>query len=145
MNTKKEEKRVREFLQGMDWMFGTQNYDKSIIFEKENKPDDSPGLETTAQITQTPEYMIICVRIYPCFWKHSLEKQRKILLHELCHTFTVHPYQAALKLLDGQLVTKEQLNDITERETTEFENILDALLKGRLRYAKEAYANYLKK
>lgn len=131
-------KRILAFLDDIDWMFQLNNWDKSVIL----KERDEDG--KAAEILTDESYQHVTVSVYPCFFEHKLEEQRKFLLHELIHTILAKQKLQAYHLLDGRLVTKDALNEANERATSQLENILDRLLTGRLSYAKKAYEKYLK-
>lgn len=132
--------RIQNFLNAIDWLFQVNNFEKEIIF----KEKDDPDREIAAQILFREDYQDITVYIYPCFLKEPKDKQRKILLHELCHSITIPTKTALYDFIDGKFVTPERIRELNEQETSKIENILDGLLRGRLRYAKAAYENYLK-
>jgi hypothetical protein len=67
-----------------------------------------------------------------------------MLLHELIHTITLPQKHLATKLLDGKLVTPDEIDRENEKETSKFENILDALLRNKKHYAKTAYDKFIK-
>lgn len=132
-------KRVNDFFTDMEWMFDYQNWDRSVVFKEK---DDN---ELAAQVRQEDEYRRITVDIYPCFFTHSPKEQREFLLHEFCHSFSHKLYCASIDLLDGKLHTKEQLRKLNEEATSRVVQIIDALLRGKLRYAKRGYERYLAK
>lgn len=135
--SKKQKKQILEFLEAMDWMFDLSNFDKTILF-----PEEDEG-EKAAKFLLREDYQDVNITIYPRFFEEKKESQRKILLHELCHAITQESRTAMVNLSDGVLVTTSRISDINERETSRIENLLDALLQGRLKYARDAYAKYL--
>lgn len=137
--TKKESKRVQDFLESIDWFFALNNFDREIVI----KEQDTDNI--AAEFSFREEYQSVTVKIYPCFWTHSLADQRKMLLHELCHSITLPSKAVAYGLLDGKLTTFDRIKDINEEATSKIENMLDSLLRGRKTYAKKAYKDYLKK
>jgi len=136
-------KPIEELLEGLQWLFGIQNYDRSIVLK--DKDEEREDEYCYAEIYFGEKYQEIELTIYPHFFKKTIEEQRKIILHELCHSITIPNKDAGYKLLDGVLVTKRELDFINERETSQVENILDGLLRGRLKYALKAYQEYGKK
>ena len=137
-NLSKNEKRIQEFLEKMDWLFCTNNHDRIIIWKEKDKDD------VAAQITYNEEYQSIDIDIYPCFFTQNLETQRKTLLHELIHSITLPSKIALQDFLDGKFITPQEIRKINETETSKIENIMDGLLRGRLKYAVKAYKEYLK-
>lgn len=139
MKKEKARKRIRVFLEGMDWLFQIQNLTKRILWEKE----DEEG--KCAEVIYREDYQSIDIKIYPCFFEEDLVGQRKILLHELCHTITIPMNRLTLDFMRGKAVTEETVRVAHERSTSQVENILDGLLQNRLCYAKRTYNNFLKK
>lgn len=135
----KKTKRIEEFLNSIDWLFDLNNFDRSIKLEKTDPPDGA-----LAMVVYVEEYREISIKIYPHFFDYSLATQRKCLLHELCHALTLPSKTAMHDLLDGKLITPEQIRRINETETSKLENILNGLLSGRIQYASRAYKKYLK-
>lgn len=139
-------RRIEAFLNGIDWLFQVNQYDKKLSFpdrDKEEK-EDMEG-EVLAEVVVDEKYQVLVITIYPCFLKSSLAEQRRVLLHELCHTITNAPKACAIDLLNGKLVVEDKICDANEMATSKIENILDGLLRGKLLYAKEAYADYINK
>lgn len=134
-----EAKRLIDLLEGLQWMFGVQNYERSITY-KESDADNY-----LATVKQEEDYQRISIEIYPAFWKESREDQRKTILHEFIHTW-LHPlHYEACKMLEGKFSNKEMVRFAVERGTSSVENVVDSLLRGKLRYATKAYDKYLKK
>lgn len=131
-------KRITKFLNNIDWMFEINNHEKDVVFEKE---DLEPN--RYAEIEFEEKYHRMTVYIYPEFFKQDLQNQRKTLLHELCHTLTLPSKLIACELVDGKMHTKDHISHANEVLTSKLEHILDALLQGRLKYAREAYKDYL--
>jgi len=134
-------KRITNFLDGIEWLFQIQNFERKVILKDNDCGED--GEHTCAEIYFGERYQTIEISIYPCFFKEKLEDQRKILLHELIHTITLPLKTATYGLLDGKFITKDEVDKLNEIETSKIENILDALLKGTKHYAKDAYSKYL--
>lgn len=131
--------KIEQFIEGMQWLFGVQNYDRTLKIKDKDEED------TAAEIIFNEKYQRIKIAIYPCFWEHTLKEQRKLLLHELCHTITLPMHHLAVEFLRGeQASTETHFIDTMERSTCQIENILDGLLQNRLKYAKKAYADYIK-
>lgn len=73
-----------------------------------------------------------------------MEEQRKMILHELCHTITLPSKILFYDFIDGnRTATKDQSLFLNERETSQIENIIDGLLQGKFKYATKAYAKYI--
>jgi hypothetical protein len=142
MSLKQNKKKIMELLEQLDWMFGTQNFDRSVVFEEDEEYYN--GDPVSCKMTCDESYQVIKLHIYPNFFEHELPKQRRILLHEFVHTTTIPLYRTACNLHDGQLCTPEQIRQEHERATSRIDNILDRLLSGGMTYAKKAYKEYLK-
>ena len=132
-------KKIIDLVNGLQWLFNVNGFEREIIFEKENEKGKG------AEIIYEENYQRLTIKIYPLFFEESLDFQRKIILHELCHCLTMPQKLLSCDLNDGLLVTINQIKTENERATSRIENILDGLLQGRLKYAKEAYEKYLEK
>lgn len=132
-------KRIEDFLEDIQWLFQIQNFDRKLTLLKE---DDG---EKKAEIIYDEEYQTIKISLYPLFFKEKLEAQRKTLLHELCHTITLPQKILFYEFIDGtKTATKDQSLFLNERETSQIENIIDGLLRGKFAYAKKAYSDFIK-
>lgn len=138
--TKKDENRVLAILEQLDWMFGTQNYERILVFRKEAEKDND---NCAAQITRFEDYYRLKIEIFPCFWEETLEDQRMMLLHEFCHTLIGPMVDLVDSARKGILITEEQTRHLNERTTSQMTSILDALLRGRKTFMKNAYKAYL--
>ncbi|MFA6295517.1 MAG: hypothetical protein WC666_03805 [Candidatus Paceibacterota bacterium] len=136
MANKKEQERIEKLLNNLGFMFNVHNFEKEIIHEQV----DNGSL---ADISYEENYQRLTLRVYPCFFKQTIDEQRKTILHELCHTITLPLRTSFHEFLDGKATTKEQIKFLNERETSILENLFDLLLKGELNYAKEAYKEYV--
>jgi hypothetical protein len=140
MATKKKKEKIQNFINGIQWMFQIQNFSKTIVYKEADDQDE----EKLAEIYFNEPYQRIEITIYPMFFTVSEMEQRKIIIHELCHTLTLPLKSLFYFFIDGtQTTTKPQINDLVERTNCQIENIIDALLQGKMKYAKEAYKNYL--
>lgn len=136
------EQRVKQFLYEIDWMFQLNNFDKTVTIKEHDAEED--GCNKVAKIYYESKYQRVEVEIYPIFKTYSIDKQRKVLLHELCHVIAAESKRAMMGLLSGELTPENKVTEINETEVSKIENILDMLFRGKLQYAKQAYANYLK-
>lgn len=136
--TKKEEARIQKFLKDMQWMFGLQNYDRSIVFEKVDHE------RFAAKVEIQEDYQRIQIYIYPSFFVKNLKTQREYLLHEFCHYLTDAIHTVAWKLSCGKFETDENRKDANEKSTSMIANILDKLLTDNMTFAKKAYKEYEK-
>lgn len=130
--------RIITFFNDVDWAFGINGYEKELCFPEEDKD------QIAAEINYREKYQDVTIYIYPRFFKQSLDKQRKTLLHELCHSITLPSKSAIYDTLDGKLITPDRASQIDETAASKIENLLHALLIGKLKYFKDAYKNYLK-
>lgn len=140
MTSKQHMKRIRDFFDGLGFLFHLNNFDRTLKLMKE---DDPRGFAAT--INYEEDYQRYVVSIYPSFLRHTLDEQRKMLLHELCHSITIPAKSAMNKMLDGQLITSLQAKEINEKATSQIENIFDMLLHGDPGYAFRTYEAYLGK
>jgi hypothetical protein len=139
---KEERRRLLALMEALDWMFSITNFDRTLHYMHE-ADDSSP--DCIAEVSVTREYQRITISIYPKFWELDAEKQRKALLHEYCHSETEPLQHQAEALRKGHLVTEKQVSEAVEEVTSRMENHLDALLRGRKKFMRDAYAAYLKK
>lgn len=135
--TKKEEKKILDFLQQMQWMFGLQNYDRNIEFVKEAHKDRAASIEIDE------EYQRIKIKTYPQFFEHTKKDQRVFLLHEFCHYLTDSISEVAYQLHIGNFETDKNRKDACEKSTSQIVNILDKFLTDKLSFAKKEYKKYL--
>lgn len=143
IDMKKIPKRISNLLIDLQQVFGVQNYDRTYTLEKKNKEHASGG-DLAASITIDDEYQRLHIRIYPCFFDNSFENQRQYILHEFCHLLTDDIYDVSFKLLTGVHHTREQTRTANEKSVSKTMNIIEALLLGKMSYAREAYKAYLK-
>jgi hypothetical protein len=131
--------RVKKLLTEFDWLFGTQNYERKIILKKE----DSDGV--SMEFTFDDKYQWIDLTIYPTFFRHTLEQQRKQILHEFCHSITLPSKTALYEFLEGRFITPQRIKEINEKETSQMENLFNGLLNLNYKFARKAYKDYFKK
>lgn len=134
----KDTSKVCKFLDDIDWLFAIQNFDRNIVLKEKDEDNKC------AEITFEEDYQRITVNIYPTFFKQTDKEQRKALLHELCHTITIPMNQLSIDFIRGKAVTEETFYSTMERATSQIENILDGLLRGRFKYASKAYQGFVK-
>lgn len=137
----RDSRRLRTLIEQFDYFFGTNIYKRTLNFQ-EKKKADSPDCAADIHIDRTYQRMTIC--IYPVFWTLEREEQRMCVLHEFCHNVPVALQVIAEGLQEGKLYPRPQIEAATEEVTSQITNKLDALLRGRNRFAKDAYAAYLK-
>ena len=78
-------------------------------------PKDETGPYATIIVNEN--YFEGDIEIYPSFWSLKIQEQEKDIVHELCHVIT-HPSKgAAIDLLNGKLVTEQQIKLINEQLT----------------------------
>jgi len=140
MATKKQQVKIRRFLDDIQWLFQINNFEKIIEFSDKPNGDDTG---TTALITYDESYQYIKLKVYPSFFDESEQSQLKMLIHECCHCITLNSKHAMLDLLNGKLITDQRITEINEAETSKMENILHGFMTGKYSYAKKACQNYL--
>lgn len=133
----KVKKAVKKFIESMVWMFDYQNFDRTILFREKDEDNLAAG------VTIDKEYQRVTIFIYPCFFDNTIDSQRQYLLHEFCHTYTDILKKKASNLLNGKLETEESIRFSNEEATSRITNTLDALLQGKLGYARKAYAQFI--
>src|SRR3990167_3194291 len=129
-------KRIRRFLDDIQWMFELNGFEKYLIDVKE-QPEDQDLL--AAQIVPEMTYKEITIKLYPHFWDLTKDLQRKALLHELVHTILQETKMISIGLLQGELHTEKEIKNINEKATSFVTSIIDNLFRGNLRYAKRSY------
>lgn len=137
ISKERTKKAIRRFLEDMEWMFDVQNFDKGLVFKKEDWEDKA------AVVNIDSSYRRITIEIYPCFFEASPEIQREYLLHEFSHCFTTELLKIGDLFLNGKLVTQRELQNRNEEAVCRITSVLDSLLRGKLTYAKKGYARYL--
>lgn len=138
MRKRNTKKKIMEFMSDMQWLFECGNFDRIIVYPEKDKD------HLMAEMSMEEDYQRIKLTIYPTFFKEREEDQRKALLHELSHIFTIPLSCIGKELLDGKFHSREEICFAHERAASKIENVLDALLQGRFKYAKKAYEKYLK-
>lgn len=134
---KKTTKRVQNFLNEIGWLFGVNNMETRIKLKKANG-------EVAADVYVCFEYRQFHLGLYPTFFRLDRQEQLDALVHELCHVFTLPQKLNASNLRDGHLVTESEINITCENATSAIEQIMSGLLAGKMGYARDAYAKYLK-
>lgn len=119
-------------------MFELGNFDCTLTIKGEDK-----GGGCVAEMSFDETYQRLEATVYPAFFKCSPAEQREALLHELCHSITVPINRLNEEILQGTFHTREEMHHESERATSKISLTLDALLRGRRRYAVRAYQHYL--
>ena len=114
-------KQISKYLSQIDWLFSLQNYDKKVIFAYDPCQEN---VKCEAEITVRRDYQDIEIIIYPIFLNNNDEYQKKILIHELCHSLVSDFKKISVSLLSGKLITGERINDVNEETTSRIENII---------------------
>lgn len=124
----------------MQYMFNMNNYERSVVLAERDHENHASSVDIQE------DYQRITITIYPCFFgsHNSRADQRMYLLHEFVHTITHDLHECTELLFDGKLVTREQRRVASEKAVSRTTNILDSLLRGKMRYARDAYSKYLK-
>lgn len=135
---KKTKKKIDEFLESLEFFTSTQNYDKGIVYKKE---DDSGKL---AEISVEKNYQRVTLSIYPAFFRESPDEQRNTLIHEGVHILLAPIQYKGTDMLNGNLVTKDSFIFSLEESTSKVTEVLVRLLDGKLKYMAKAYKDYLK-
>lgn len=139
--TKSDKRRILDFLEDMQWLFGVQNFDRGLHYARDDE-GKVEGERPAAAVHIDESYQRIEITIYPCFWNHSRKKQAEYLLHEFCHYIT-HPLASlADNLMAGKLQTQEHRTVAVERTTSTVANFVDMFLCNKLSFAKKGYNKY---
>lgn len=142
---KKLNKRLREVYDLIDKikiLLGIPNAEVRLREVQEQQFCERTNGVATAEVTYQDDYDTLWITIFPEFWEHSPASQRKIILHELCHTITHHLVRIARDLHAGKLVTPNEIEFANERTTSAIEHIVDGLLIGGFPNTKKAYVDF---
>ena len=115
------EEEVKEIVYYLQNIFEFSLWEKVISFEQSPDKDDADNL---ADMTVWHDYRKYQLRIYPKFFTETRYSQVKTLIHEFCHIPTSLMSEQADRLLDGKLVTKEEIRVANESSTSWFEQII---------------------
>lgn len=137
--TKRQQKKVKDFMADMQWMFGVANYKVSVLFEE--KPDG----ETAADVTISEAYQRITVCVYPLFFNSPEKLQRQYLIHEFCHFFIAPIQKVAENLIHGQLETTNHIGEAVEKSTSRCEKVILFLLEKERDWVIKDYQKYVTK
>jgi hypothetical protein len=141
--SRKQKRRIIALIESFDWLFGSQNYDLEIVSEDEECIYEEKSIACEVKIDRRYQQMLII--LYPRFFEHDLEQQRKLLLHEYCHLITGKLKTTCEGMLNGELHTIREIYEASETATAQIENLLHKFLKGGGRAYKKAYKEYLRK
>lgn len=131
--------RISDFMTDMEWAFDYQNFDRTVIFKKEDHETES----CACSVVNDWKYRRVTITIFPCFFDADLKIQRGYLLHEFCHTFTDKLHETLEDMLKGKLYTADQVTGTNEEATSRITQVIGALLEGRMKYARTGYAKYI--
>jgi len=140
--TSKQEKKITRLLETFDWMFGVQNYTRTLQVADEEE-EGFEGVDMCCEIEIDELYKALRITLYPKFFRCSEKDMRKLLLHEFCHVITHHFKRLVLGLLNGELCTMKELVAINEGTTSIIENLLHKFLTDGGKHYKQAYKKYL--
>lgn len=115
------EKEVKEIVYLLENIFEVSMWERVISFEKNPDKEDEDLL---ADITVWHDYRKYSLRIYPKFFTETRYSQVKTLIHEFCHIPTTLSVDLSYELLNGKLVTKENIRQASEATTSWFEQII---------------------
>lgn len=91
----------------------------------DHQDDDHVAIETRVQ----DEYMQCTWSVYPhYFTRLSKEEREECIIHELCHCITAPPYEMIRAILDGEMISKNQLRKCGERITTHIQRIVSGII-----------------
>lgn len=135
-NDNTETKKIQNFLNEIGFMFEINNWKANLILShnKEGK---------YAEITVHRKYREIDLRLFDEFFGLGRREKADVLIHELCHVYTIPQKLIAASLLEGSLHTNEQIAEVNEEETSVFARIISRLLMGELMYARNAYRDFV--
>lgn len=93
-------------------LLNLQEWNFEIIFPGSPDPEDA-----MADCSAKPEYLEATIRFYPCFFNVPKDVREHTVVHELCHCIVAELQHAGEDLMEGQLVTKKNHQDLVERLT----------------------------
>lgn len=140
---KKIQKNIIDFLEEIGWLFEINNYQKFIVFKKEDFEEEDK-YKYLADIEVRNDYKDMLINIYPKFLKENKEQQCRTLIHELSHTFTHESKTNAINLLNGKLVIEDKIRYDNERLTETISDLIFNLAQGNRKYVNGAIKKYLK-
>lgn len=140
-NRKHVEVAIQEFLSELDSLFGIQNYTRRVIFQRDEKSDNS---RTLAEILVDHTYQQVSISVYDRFFLEDTDAQIRCLIHELCHSVVWELAGLSTDLLDGKLVTADAIKNEDESATSQIQNIIFNLITDHKRYWK-IYESYTKR
>lgn len=81
------------------------------------------GTITLAVVNADPVYLNAVVTVFPAWTKLDAESQEDAIVHELNHCLIQEVYDAAAKLFEGGVVTKDDMHERIERLTQRVTNV----------------------
>ena len=89
-----------------------------------NKPDSGAAADCAPE----EQYRRATICLYPSFFEQTLEEQKEIIVHELCHIITGIQNGLLCKSHDGIFVTPSERAAAFERETSWMSDIVCGFL-----------------
>lgn len=140
--TSKDKKQLVELMENLDFLFGINAKSRSMVYMKEDRVEDTLERQPALDVAIEEDYNRVRIRIYPCFWEHTKDEQRKMVVHEYCHVLVSPLHQIAQNLLDGKLETTEHKRVAWEKSVTSIDYIINNFLSGEYQWAKKSYQKY---
>ena len=138
--TRKDKAFVRELIDELKIIYSVDYHDFTVRWHKE----DEEGM-TFASITYEDDYQRITLNIFPHFFKQDAHSQLKTLIHEFNHTKTLTLKDKFIGFINGtKCTTAKQVQDMDEKLTCGFENIINALMTNQLSYTQKRINDLVK-
>lgn len=135
----KNKAKLQALLCDMEYLFGLQNYDRTISYEDTEAKESG---EYAASIIVEEDYQRIHIKIYPCFWNATPKNQAGYILHEFCHFLTDSLSSLTTDLMNGNFQSKEHRRMAVEKSTSSVTNVIELFLSGKRNWMKKCYTKY---
>lgn len=113
--TDKQKKFIRQQIKRIKDVMYLNRYTLDIHYMEEDEPQ-----ETYASMSGTGEYLQAELRLFPAFWKQDKEGQLMTLVHEFCHIPLFELVGLPHKMLEGKMISRDQIGSANERATEAF-------------------------
>lgn len=120
--TKSQKKFVRDQITKYKKILFINRFSLDICYHSEPKNNNA-----AATVKAKPEYFKATICIEPAFWDESKDEQKHIILHELCHILSWELADHVEQLLNGNVISQDQLSKTTERTTEHLAIIIESL------------------
>lgn len=124
--TKQQRAWVNEVLKELQHILYATEWHFNISYASEDEEHDHERFASsiTAKIVVQSPYLQAFITIFPEFWENEHEDRVRILVHEMCHIHTQGMRDIWHRLINGHVVTQEEMNDVNERCTSFMERFV---------------------